>query len=44
MLVYQARGVVPELLTLVLRERGRYRVPSEFEARSELGWTTLRCS
>jgi hypothetical protein len=44
MLVYQARGVVPEVLTLVLRERGRYRVPSEFDARSELGWTTLHCT
>ncbi|HTU17325.1 MAG TPA: hypothetical protein VMG10_04625 [Gemmataceae bacterium] len=44
MLVYQARGVMPELLTLVLRERGQYRVPAEFEARSELGWTSLRCS
>ncbi|HTU90171.1 MAG TPA: hypothetical protein VMF69_08870 [Gemmataceae bacterium] len=44
MLVYQARGVMPELLTLVLRERGQYRVPSEFEARSELGWATLHCS
>src|SRR6185437_4346052 len=44
MLVYQTRGVMPELLTLVLRERGHYRVPTEFEARSELGWTTLHCS
>lgn len=44
MLVYQARGVMPELLTLVLRQRGQYRVPSEFEARSELGWTALHCS
>lgn len=44
MRVYQARGVMPELLTLVLRQRGQYRVPSEFEARSELGWTTLHCS
>lgn len=44
MLVYQARGVMPELLTLVLRERGQYRVPSEFAARSEWGWTTLHCS
>lgn len=44
MLVYQARGVLPEVLTLILRERGSYRVPSEFEARSELGWTTLHCS
>lgn len=44
MLVYQARGVLPELLTLVLRERGQYRVPSEFAARSELGWPTVHCS
>lgn len=44
MLVYQARGVLPELLALVLRERGQYRVPSEFAARSELGWPTVHCS
>jgi hypothetical protein len=44
MLVYQVRGILPEVLTLVLRERGTYRVPSELEVRSELGWTTLRCS
>lgn len=44
LLVYQARGVMPELLTLVLRERGSYRVPSEFAARSELGWATLHCT
>lgn len=44
MLVYQARGVVPELLTLVLRERGQYRVPSAFEAQSDLGWAALHCT
>jgi len=44
MLVYQARGVVPELLTLVLRERGRYQVPSEFSAQSDLRWATLHCT
>lgn len=44
MLVYQTRGTVPEVLTLILRERGSYQVPSEFEARSELGWTSLHCS
>ncbi len=44
MLVYQARGVMPELLTLVLRKRGTYRVPSTFEARSELGWSALQCN
>jgi hypothetical protein len=44
MLVYQARGVVPELLTLVLRERGQYRVPSTFTAHSDLGWTSLQCN
>jgi hypothetical protein len=43
MLVYQARSLVPELLTLVLRQRGSYRVPSTFEARSDLGWASLQC-
>jgi hypothetical protein len=38
MLVLQARGVLPEVRTLVLCQRSRYAVPSEHAVRSTLGW------
>jgi hypothetical protein len=37
-LVLQARGVLPDVMVLVLCPRGRYRVPSEDVVRSALGW------
>ncbi len=43
-LVRQARGVLPEAVVLCLCPKGEYRVPSEAETTSVLGWTaeTLR--
>ncbi len=43
-LVRLARGVLPEALVLCLCPKGEYRVPSQVEATSALGWTaeTLR--
>jgi hypothetical protein len=43
-IVRQARGVLPEALVLVLRQRGKYRVPSQGETRSARGWTGERLS
>jgi predicted transposase YdaD len=39
MLVRQARGVLPETMVLVLRQRGKYRVPSEWSETSAKGWS-----
>ncbi len=43
-LVRQARGVLPEAVVLCLCPKGEYRVPSQAETTSALGWTgeTLR--
>jgi hypothetical protein len=41
MLVWQARGVLPEALLLCLCPRGRYRVPRQAEQKSRLGWTNV---
>jgi hypothetical protein len=44
MLVYLDRGVLPEVIVLVLRPKGRYRVPAQTRLTSRLGLTacTLR--
>lgn len=42
-LAYQQLKVVPELLMLVLRPRGRFRVSGQHELRSRLGWSQLGC-
>jgi predicted transposase YdaD len=39
MLVRQARGVLPETLVLVLRQRGQYQVPTEWNETSVRGWS-----
>jgi predicted transposase YdaD len=41
-LVYLARRVLPEVLTLVLRPRGTLRVPDVQTVQSRQGWTELR--
>jgi hypothetical protein len=38
-LVRQVRGVLPEGLAIVLRPKGKYRVPEEGTAQSVLGWS-----
>jgi hypothetical protein len=38
-LVRQVRGVLPEGLAIVLRPKGKYRVPEEGRAQSVLGWS-----
>jgi hypothetical protein len=42
LLIYLVRGVVPEVVTLILRPRGRKPVPREFVIRSEEGTTSIR--
>ncbi len=42
LLIYLVRGVLPEVVTLILRPRGRKPVPREFVIRSEEGTTTIR--
>jgi hypothetical protein len=42
LLIYLVRGVVPEIITLILRPRGRKSVPREFVIRSEEGTTSIR--
>ncbi len=44
LMVYLDRGEVPEVLTLVLRRRGRYRVPPGVELASRLGLGKLTVS
>ncbi len=44
LMVYLERGEVPEVLTLVLRRRGRYRVPPGVELASRLGLGKLTVS
>ena len=39
-LVRQARGVLPESLVLCLCPRGEYRVPTQAQEQSALGWTS----
>ncbi len=41
-LIYLVRGVVPEVITLILRPRGRKPVPREFVISSEEGTTNIR--
>jgi hypothetical protein len=41
-LIYLVRGVVPEVITLILRPRGRKPVPRELTIRSEEGTTSIR--
>lgn len=41
-LIYLARGVVPEVITLILRPRGREPAPRELVIRSEEGTTSIR--
>src|SRR5262245_12113035 len=41
MLSYQHLGKLPEVLVLVLRPKGRYRVEEGRQERSELGWSSL---
>jgi hypothetical protein len=38
-LVRQARGVLPDGLVVILRPKGKYRVPEEGTAQSVLGWS-----
>jgi hypothetical protein len=42
LLIYLVRGVVPEVITLILRPRGRKPTPREFVIRSEEGTTSIR--
>jgi hypothetical protein len=42
LLIYLVRGVVPEVVTLILRPRGRKPVPRELVIRSEEGTTSIR--
>jgi hypothetical protein len=42
LLIYLARGVVPEVVVLVLRPRGRKPSPRELVLRSDEGTTTIR--
>jgi hypothetical protein len=42
LLVYLVRGVVPEVVTIVLRPRGKKPVPRELVIRSEEGTTSIR--
>ncbi len=41
-LIYLVRGVVPEVITLILRPQGRKPVPRELVIRSEEGTTSIR--
>lgn len=41
LMVYLGREILPEVLTLVLRPRGRLRVPVRESLRSRVGWTGL---
>jgi hypothetical protein len=41
LLVHQARGGVPDLLTVVLRPKGRFRIDGAFEQQSRLGWSSI---
>jgi hypothetical protein len=41
MMVVQARGVLPELLALVLCPKGDVEVPGRHQMTSDLGWTSL---
>jgi hypothetical protein len=43
MLAYQQFRVLPELLTLVLHPKGRFRVEGRSELQSRLGWSHLAC-
>jgi hypothetical protein len=40
-LAYHVLGRLPELLMLVLRPKGRYRISGKYAIRSELGWSGL---
>jgi hypothetical protein len=40
-LAYHVLGHLPELLMLVLRPKGRYRISGKYAIRSELGWSGL---
>ncbi len=40
-LAYNVLGTLPELLMLILRPKGRYRISGKYEVRSELGWSRL---
>lgn len=38
------RGVLPELLMLVLCRKGKFEIPGEHEVQSRLGWSSLKCT
>jgi hypothetical protein len=41
MMVAQARNVIPEVLALVLCQKGNAEVPARHQVQSDLGWTSL---
>jgi hypothetical protein len=43
-MVYLDRGVLPEVVVIVLRRKGQLRVPEQIELSSSAGWTNWRAS